>query len=852
MTNKYDSDAHVPEVKKKDFRRSYESELDNEFSSRVNHYNYKNFFISGVLLSILIWGSSFLITAITNLRTTEILHHEYEQLLKANSPPLLQSRPAVAWDGSGKIPLNFSAVRDGKFRPNYKSLQWIHEPSSIESDKGTYVLKDDSNGHLEYTIKSIVDDDYSFTLYNGSTFNYSDTEYKIESLIASPDLTKAILKTNATHNWRHSSFALYWLLDISESSITPILDTTSKLAVTSWSPKSTDIAFIFDNNVYVKNIASGEVKQVTFDGSSQVFNGKPDWVYEEEVFAGDIVLWWSPSGDKFTFLKSNDTEVPEFTIPYYVQNGHEDYPEVVQIKYPKAGYPNPSVELVIYDLDTEKDQLLELKSEKIVSSDRLITEVVWVGSSVLVKTSNRASDLLEIFLVDSVQNESKIVRSLTADDSWFEVTSNTLFVPKNESLGRLEDGYVDTVVSGGFNHLAYFSPPSASEGVLLTNGQWEVVGGVEAFDFNKNKVYFVSTMKSSVERHIHSVSLFDKSNNGLPKVENITSGEGWFAGSFSSGSRYLLLTYEGPEVPYQKLIDLSSLKDVKTIESNQEVIDNLDDYLIPEVKYEVIELQDEETGEIFKANAIETLPLHFDSRHKYPVLFFVYGGPGSQLVTKNFAVSFSSVVAAELNAIVVTVDGRGTGYNNYNDDLGSQYKFIVRDKLGKYEPLDQIAAARLWSEKSYVDSDRIAIWGWSYGGFLTLKTLETDVKHKVFSYGVSIAPVTKWKLYDSIYTERYMRTPQENPAGYEIASIHNITNFEHVKKFFIGHGSGDDNVHVQNTLKLIDEFNLGNIENFDFMIFPDSDHSIRYHNGNKVVYDRILTFLRRAFNGEFA
>ena len=277
-----------------------------------------------------------------------------------------------------------------------------------------------------------------------------------------------------------------------------------------------------------------------------------------------------------------------------------------------------------------------------------------------------------------------------------------------------------------------------------------------------------------------------------------------------------------------------------------------DDYLIPEVKYEVIELQDEETGEIFKANAIETLPLHFDSRHKYPVLFFVYGGPGSQLVTKNFAVSFSSVVAAELNAIVVTVDGRGTGYNNYNDDLGSQYKFIVRDKLGKYEPLDQIAAARLWSEKSYVDSDRIAIWGWSYGGFLTLKTLETDVKHKVFSYGVSIAPVTKWKLYDSIYTERYMRTPQENPAGYEIASIHNITNFEHVKKFFIGHGSGDDNVHVQNTLKLIDEFNLGNIENFDFMIFPDSDHSIRYHNGNKVVYDRILTFLRRAFNGEFA
>ena len=280
---------------------------------------------------------------------------------------------------------------------------------------------------------------------------------------------------------------------------------------------------------------------------------------------------------------------------------------------------------------------------------------------------------------------------------------------------------------------------------------------------------------------------------------------------------------------------------------------NLKNYVIPEVRYSVVSLgYDDISGEEIKANAVETLPLNFDPSYKYPVLFFVYGGPGSQLVTKNFAISFSSVVAAELDSIVVTVDGRGTGFNSYNEKMGSDFKFVVRDKLGHFEPLDQIAAAKLWSQKPYVDRLRIGIWGWSYGGFLTLKTLETDSEDHIFSYGAAVAPVTKWKLYDSIYTERYMRKPQDNPQGYQIASIHNVTNFANVDRFLIMHGSGDDNVHFQNSLKLIDDFNLESIENFDFMVFPDSDHSIRYHNGNIVVYDRLLEWLKKAFTGHFA
>lgn len=834
------------------------------YGSRISYLNLKNIFYIGSILAIIIWGSSFLIMTITNLKSvTSINTSVIEEYLKKNSPPLNTQNDhkifpnSIAFDSGDKIPLNFSATRSGKFTPNFKQLQWIKEPESISNDKGTFVLTERVNDQTRYLIKSIVDETYEKVLYNDSSFVYAHNLYNIDDLIASPDLTKAILKTNTTKNWRHSSIALYWVLDVPTNNIEPLHNVKDKVAVTNWSPTSSHIAFVYENNVYIKSLNNKlEITQVTFDGSENIFYGKPDWVYEEEVFGTDLALWWSPDGSKITFLKTNDTSVPDFTLSYYVQSGYEDYPEISKIKYPKAGYPNPIVDIIIYDLKgLEEFSSTQFKSNQI--KDKLITEVVWVSNNnILVKTTNRASDLLEIFLINSDSNDAKLIRSHKAEGSWFEITSNTLFIPKNESLGRENDGYIDTVVLDGYNHLAYFSPPTNPNGIILTKGKWEVINGVSSFDNIKNNIFFTGTLKSSIERHIYSVNLLEAIANtkDLPNIKNITdtSTDGWYSGSFSSGSRYLLLYYDGPNVPNQKLVDLHNFKFLQTIESNNELNNNLQKYQIPKVRYSVIEIgTDAKTGEKIKANAVETLPLNFNPKYKYPVLFFVYGGPGSQLVTKEFSISFSSVVAAELNAIVVTVDGRGTGYNNHHEKLGSDYKFIVRDQLGHYEPIDQIAAAKIWRDKSYVDPDRIAIWGWSYGGFLTLKTLETDFIDHVFSFGVSIAPVTKWKLYDSIYTERYLREPKENPIGYETASINNLTNFNNVNRFLIMHGSGDDNVHFQNSLKLLDEFNLEGIENFDFMVFPDSDHSIRYHNGNIVVYDRILTWLRKAFNNEF-
>ncbi|RKP32560.1 hypothetical protein METBISCDRAFT_29468 [Metschnikowia bicuspidata] len=788
------------------------------------------------LIVLLVWGSAFFATLIALS---------------------LGSRPQRVSPAQAKLkPLTIDNWMSGTFRPTFQRVQWIQSPESANYDRGTYLVKESAKNNKDvYLVKSILHDDYVYTLFNGSSFKYHGVKYTINDLTASPDLTRAVITTNWVHSWRHSSTAFYWILDVETQSITPLYNTHDKLSFASWSPTSSLIAFVFEYNVYVKDLNAGTIAQITDDGSANVFNAKPDWVYEEEVFASDRVLWWSPDGAKLTFLKLNDASVPDFTIPFYVQDSYEEYPEMVSLKYPKPGYANPMVDLVVVQLPKTFGSAFQMHKAIFPSAkitEKLITEVLWVSNEkILVKTTNRASDIMEIFLVSADATDNAVlVRSHTAANAWFEVSSNAIFVPKDSSLGRYADGYIDVVQDEGYNHLAYFLPPENPKPLMLTRGQWEVLSNY--VDLQKNLVYFTATKDSSVERHFYSVNLLDVFHQkDLPKITAMTNGSNWYSGSFSSGSRFLLLTSLGPDVPLQRLVDLHSNKVVKVLETNNDVRQVLETYDLPTTNVSAVTLDTEDNGgKSVQANVVEILPPSFDPSKKYPVLFYVYGGPGSQLVTRTYAIDFSHVVAAQLNAVVVTVDGRGTGYNNINSDLGAKFKFCVRDKLGHFEPLDQIAAAREWIRRPYVDSSRVAIWGWSYGGFLTLKTLEQDKNH-VFSYGVSVAPVTQWKLYDSIYTERYLRTPQDNPEGYKTASITNAESFKDVKRFLMMHGSGDDNVHFQNSLRLIDEFNLHSVENFDFMVFPDSDHSISYHNGHKIVYDRILDWVRRAFSNEF-
>lgn len=744
--------------------------------------------------------------------------------------------PDSEFSKNGKIRVSFDNLRNGTFVPEYKTLQWIHAPGSIENDKGLFLTSDSDR----YEVRSVFDENYSKVLWEGKNFPYGGLNHTVDSLVASPNLEQLLLRTNTVHNWRHSSFGSYFVYN----NITGFNHIGDNLSLAEWSPNSLDIAYVKDNDLHIYSTEERRtVNKITHDGSTQIFNGKSDWVYEEEIMESDRTLWWSPQGDYLAFFKINESSVNEFVIPYYVQNSNDVYSELRSIKYPKSGTPNPVAEVALYDVNKDTVSSINLTG----GTPDLLTEAKWVGDDqLLIKGSDRSSDVLDVYLINAMTGTSKLVRKNSSNGGWWEITHNTLHIPRDNSKGRNDDGYLDVLPIDGFNHLVYFESAESSTPVVLTSGKWEIEDGPFAFDHETNDVYFISTMESSTQRHLYSVNL--KTPKKIIPITNVQENAVYTA-SFSSGSRFVLISYRGPGIPFQKIVDLKSNKPDKNkdgnlkgetlfnLTRNEALSKKIHKYAIPRKEFKELTLPNGVT-----VNAMEILPVDFKANKKnyYPVFFYAYGGPNSQQVLETYSVSFLEVFASQLNAIIVIVDGRGTGFK------GKDFRSVVRDKLGDYEAQDQIAAAALYGRKHYVNADKISLFGWSYGGYLTLKTLEKDAGTH-FKYGISVAPVTDWSFYDSVYTERYMHTPQENRDGYEKSSVHDVTAIAKAERFLLMHGTGDDNVHFQNSLKFLDLLDLNNVENYDLHVFPDSDHGIRYHNANKIVWDKILNWAKGVY-----
>jgi dipeptidyl aminopeptidase len=674
----------------------------------------------------------------------------------------------------------------------------------------------------------------SKTLVKESTFKYEGKTYTPDGAMPSKDQLRVLLTTRSQRNWRHSQTANYWIFDVRTQTADPLVPgkPDARVQFAQWSPTGDTVVYTMDNDIYLRRVGYSTAKRITTDGGAEVFNGVPDWVYEEEVLAGAGATWWSQDGNFFAFFRTNETGVPEYPVQYFVsrpsgdtpKEGEESYPEVRQIKYPKAGAHNPVVDLKFYDVI--KGDVFEVDiSGGFADDDRLITEVVWAGKNVLVKETNRVADNLRVVLVDVTSRTGKTVRTQdikALDGGWFEISHKTTYVPADTHKGRPADGYIDTVVHDDGDHIAYFTPLDNPNPIMLTSGKWEVEDAPSAIDLERNLVYFVATKESSIQRHVYSVNLDGR--NMAPLTD--TTVEAYYDVSFSSGAGYALLSYRGPKVPWQKVISTPSnaIKYEHTIETNDELAESAKKHELPIKIYGTINVDGVDL------NYVERRPPHFDPKKKYPVLFQQYSGPGSQQVTKKFSVDFQSYVAANLGYLVVTVDGRGTGF------IGRKNRVLIRGDLGHWESHDQIAAAKIWAAKPYVDKSRLAIWGWSFGGFNTLKTLEQDAG-QTFSYGMAVAPVTDWRFYDSIYTERYMLTPQINKAGYDSSAISNVTALSQNVRFLLMHGVADDNVHMQNSLTLLDKLDLAQVENYDVHVFPDSDHGIYFHNANRIVYD---------------
>ncbi|KAI9694686.1 MAG: hypothetical protein M1822_000302 [Bathelium mastoideum] len=766
------------------------------------------------------------------------------------------SRPHDPWatgtTGSGKK-VTLDQVLTGKWSPRGHELSWIRGANGedgllLEKDggEGRYLVVEDvrKRGDDKEVVKENV------VLMQSGAFQAGDWTVVAGRVWPSADLKKVLVASDIQKNWRHSFTARYWIFDVATQS-GEALDpdnTGEAIQLASWSPTSNAVVFTRGNNLFLRKLDEKKVMQVTRDGGTELFNGVPDWVYEEEVFTGNKATWWSGDGKYVAYLRTDEAKVPEYPIQYFLSRpsgnhpspGEENYPDVRQIKYPKAGAPNPIVSLRFYD--AEKNQAFHVEiPEDFPDDDRLITEVVWAGTTgkVLVRETNRVSDRLHVYLIDVEKRTGKLVRKENVqelDGGWMEVSETTKFIPADPANGRPHDGYIDTVIHDGYDHLAYFHPLDSAEPVQLTSGKWEVVDAPSAVDLKKNYVYFVATKESSIQRHVYRVSL---DGSGLEPITDVAK-EGYYDVSFSQGSGYALLSYQGPDIPWQKVISTPSNDHSfeAIIEKNEELAKQASSHELPIKIHQTINIDG------IDLNLVERRPPHFDPNREYPVLFQLYQGPGSQQVSKKFQVDFQSYIASALGYIVVTLDGRGTGF------LGRSTRCIVRGNLGHWESHDQIAAAQHWARLPYVDAERLAIWGWSYGGFMTLKTLEQDAG-RTFQYGMAVAPVTDWRFYDSIYTERYMHTPQTNPEGYANATVKDTKALSANVRFLMMHGVADDNVHLQNSLTLLDKLDLDGVENYDFMAFPDSDHSIYFHNANRVVYERLSNWLINAFNGEW-
>ncbi|KAJ9296875.1 hypothetical protein DTO271G3_5074 [Paecilomyces variotii] len=749
-------------------------------------------------------------------------------------------------------PVTLEQVLTGQWYPRSHAISWIAGP---DGEDGLLLERGGGNEQEYLRVEDVryrnVEAEHKQTrvLMNSSYIHVNGETITPSKVWPSPDLKTVLVLSDEQKNWRHSFTGRYWLFDVDTQTAQPLdpSDPDARVQLASWSPLSDAVVFTKKNNMYLRKLLSSKVVPITTDGGKNLFYGVPDWVYEEEVFSGNSVTWWAEDGKYIAFLRTDEATVPEYPVQYFMSRpsgktpppGLENYPEVRRIKYPKAGSPNPIVNLQFYDV--EKGEVFSVDvSQDFPDEDRLIIEVLWTANeNVLVRETNRESDILKVILIDTASRTGSVVRSddiASLDGGWVEPTQSTRYIPAAPEKGRTHDGYIDVIPHEGYDHLAYFTPLDNPTPTLLTSGEWEVVGGPAAVDLENDIVYFIATKEGPTQRHVYSVKL---DGSDLKPITN-TSEIGYYGASFSKGNGYVLMTYAGPSIPWQavKSTPSNNMSYTEVIEENQGLAQMVKDHALP------VEVYQNVTIDGYTLQVVERRPPHFNPRKKYPVLFHLYGGPGSQTVDRTFGVDFHSYLASSLGYIVVTVDGRGTGF------IGRKARCIVRGNLGHYEARDQIETAKIWAAKPYVDETRMAIWGWSYGGFMTLKTLEQDAG-RTFQYGMAVAPVTDWRFYDSIYTERYMHTPEHNPSGYDNASISDVSALSQNVRFLVIHGVADDNVHLQNSLSLIDKLDLAGVENYDVHVYPDSDHSIYFHNAHRMVYDRLSYWLVNAFNGEW-
>lgn len=631
---------------------------------------------------------------------------------------------------------------------------------------------------------------------------------KFESYEFSDDESKILLLKESQPIYRHSFLGKFDVKDL-KSGKTISLNDGQALQEPRFSPDATKVAFIVENNLFYQDLSSGEITQITNDGrKNSIINGLADWVYEEE-FGHARQYEWTKNSDAVVFVKSDESQVPEIYIPIY---GKNLYPAEMRYKYPKAGEKNSIVSAQLYRLDTKRTMPLNLSSFK----NYYIPNVIQTAKpdEIVLVTSERIQNASDILKVNTKTGAIQKLFTET-DEKWIDTDSPTL-----EFLE--DDSFLWASERDGNRHLYWYD----KDGKLkkqITKGNWEVT---DYYGFNpkSKEIYVQTTEKGSINKVISKVNI----ENG--KSQLISNAEGNNSANFSKNYSYFIETSSTASKPYTFVLKDGNGKTVKELQNNNDQLQKLKADNFSEKEFITIP-----NGAGDQMNAWVIKPKNFDPNKKYPLFMFQYSGPGSQQVANSWDTGntlwFNHLV--QKGYIVACVDGRGTGYK------GTKFKKVTYMNLGKYEIEDQITAAKWFGTQSYIDKSRIGMFGWSFGGYMT--SLAMTKGADVFKAGIAVAPVTNWRYYDSVYTERFMRTPQENPDGYDKNSP-----TEYAKllkgKFLLIHGTADDNVHFQNSMEFSEAL-IQNKKQFDFMAYPDKNHGIYGGQTRPQLYQKMTDFI---------
>lgn len=695
-------------------------------------------------------------------------------------------------------PVALEEIWNGTFR-----TEGLDALRSLNNGKQYTVLNFDRN------TKTSSIDIYDYESLNkvGTVVNSDDLPAisNFSSYEFSADETKVLLVTEREAIFRRSSLAIYYVYDVALKSTIKISNT--KIQEPTFSPDNSKVAFVSENNIYIFDIATQKTTQVTTDGiKNKIINGVTDWVYEEE-FGFVRAFNWNADGSKIAFLQFDETNVPEFSMDVY---GTDLYQAQTVFKYPKAGEENAIVSLHLLDVASGKITDVNLDNAY------YIPRIQWMNDKnrLSVQTLNRHQDHLKIYAVNTKNNSVSVLLE-EKDAAYVDITDNLTFLE--------DDSFIWTSEKDGYNHIYLYNV----DGKLMnqiTKGNWEVTN-FYGYDQNEDKVYYQGTENGAIHRDVYSIE-----SNGKNK-KRLTTKEGQNSADFSADFTYFINTFSSATTPPEYTLHKALTgKKVKDILDNNALLQKLENYQISSKEFSIISVNGNDL------NMWMIKPVNFDATKKYPLFMFQYSGPGSQSVSNTWMGSndyWYQLLASE-GYIIACVDGRGTGLK------GRDFKKVTQKELGKFEVEDQISAAKKISELPYIDAARTGIWGWSYGGFMSTNAILKG--NDTFEMAIAVAPVTSWRFYDSIYTERYMQTPQENPSGYDENSPFNYP--EKLKgKYLLVHGTGDDNVHVQNTMRMIEALVQANKE-FDWAIYPDKNHGISGGNTRLHLYTKMTNFIK--------